>query len=213
MGGFLAGMGWTLTRSSFKVMAGLPLGWGELPRLMQPDILMHWLPGVIFALVLMGVTRYYKHVLVLPTMLLGAITVFHLLWWLVNAFVKVPAKGWFLEAFPKEQLWHAWNVSTITQVDWVVLAHHSGNMIALMIVLAIALLLNAAGKTPVALSVYSPYTHHRATTRLWALYRSRGTTLGKSQKSKGKRKSFLGFYRGSFRHGKEILVKQRFPIL
>lgn len=145
MGGFLAGTGWLITRSSFKVMADLPLGWGELPRLIQLDTLVHWLPGLIFALVLIGAGKYYQHVLVLPAMLLGAIALFHLLWWLVNAFLPLAPQEWFFEPFPRDQLWEAWRASTITQVDWVVLASHSGTLIAMMVVVVIVILLNSTG--------------------------------------------------------------------
>lgn len=145
MGGFLAGTGWLIIRSSFKVMADLPLGWDELPRLIQWDTLVHWLPGLIFAVVLIGAGNFYQHVLILPTMLLGAIALFHLFWWLVNAFVPLVPQGWFLEPFPRDQLWDAWKASTITQVDWAVLASHSGTLIAMMVVVVIAILLNSTG--------------------------------------------------------------------
>jgi sulfate permease, SulP family len=141
MGGFLAGTGWLIARSSFKVMAGLPLEWGELPRLMQSSALIHWLPGVLFTGVLIGVTRYFPNPMVLPAMLLGAIAGFNLLWHLVG-FMPLTAQGWFLEPFSSDQIWHSWNADSLTQIDWQVLIHQSGTLMALMVVVVIALLLN-----------------------------------------------------------------------
>lgn len=51
MEGFLAGTGLLITCSSFAVMAGVRLGWKELPQLCQAATMMHWLPGVLFAAV------------------------------------------------------------------------------------------------------------------------------------------------------------------
>lgn len=142
MGGFQAGTGWLIARSSFTVMAGLPLRWGELPHFMQVTTLMHWLPGVLFAGVLMGVTQSYSHALVLPAMLLGAIVGFNLLWHLIQIFVPLSSQGWFLEPFSSDQIWHSWSTASISQVDWQVLGNQSGTVMVLMIVVVITLLLN-----------------------------------------------------------------------
>ena len=145
MGGFLAGTGWEIIRSSFKVMVGLPLGWGELSHLIQFPTLIHWLPGMLFAGVLIGVTQYYPHALVLPTMLLGAIAGFNLLWHSLDAFFPLTPQGWFLEPFSSNQLWHSWNAASITQVNWQVLANQSGTLMVLMVVVVIIILLNTTG--------------------------------------------------------------------
>jgi sulfate permease, SulP family len=77
MGGFWAGMGLLITCSSFNVMAGVRLGWKELPQLCQAATTIHWLPGVLFAAIAIGVTKIYPQPLVLPAMLLGTIVGFN----------------------------------------------------------------------------------------------------------------------------------------
>ena len=144
MGGFLAGTGWLIARSSFKVIAGLPLEWSELPHLMQGSSLIHWLPGVLFAGVLIGVTRSFPNPMVLPAMLLGAIVGFNLLWQAIG-FTPLTAQGWFLESFSSTQVWHSWSADSFTQVDWQVLRDQSGTLMVLMVVIVIALLLNITG--------------------------------------------------------------------
>jgi sulfate permease, SulP family len=144
MGGFLAGTGWLITRSSFKVMAGLPLGWGELPRLLQGSTLIHWLPGVLFAGALIWVTRSFPSPIALPAMLVSTILGFNLLWHL-GGFAPAIAQGWFLEPFSSDQVWHSWSVDSFTQVDWQVLLHQSGTLAVMLVVVVIALLLNITG--------------------------------------------------------------------
>ena len=140
--GFLAGVDLLITRSSFTVMTDLPLGWVELPLLIQLPILIYWLPGVLFALVLTAVMHYYSYALVLPLMLLAAIAFFNLLWHLIEVFVPLTRQGWFIEPFSNDQIWHSWNAASITQVDWGVLANQSGTLMVLMVIVVITLLLN-----------------------------------------------------------------------
>ena len=49
VGGILAGTGWLMTAGAIGMMTGQPLG---LP-LLQADMLLHWLPGVLFAVALL----------------------------------------------------------------------------------------------------------------------------------------------------------------
>jgi sulfate permease, SulP family len=145
MGGFLAGTGLLITCSSFTVMAGVRLGWQELPQLCQAETMLHWLPGVLFAVVSIGVTKIYPQPLVLPAILLGAIVGFNLLWQAVGVFIPLNPHGWFLEAVASDKLWHSWTAASFTQVDWQVLLGQLGASIVLVVVVVITLLLNITG--------------------------------------------------------------------
>ena len=111
----MAGTGLLITCSSFTVMAGVRLGWKELPQLCQAATMIHWLPGVLCAAVSIGVTKIYPQPLVLPAILLGTIVGFNLLWQAILAssrgyangvFVPPNPHGWFLEAVASDKLWH-----------------------------------------------------------------------------------------------------------
>jgi SulP family sulfate permease len=52
VGGFLAGTGWLLLQGSFGVMADFSLTFQNIPALLEPDQLILWVPGVLFALIL-----------------------------------------------------------------------------------------------------------------------------------------------------------------
>jgi sulfate permease, SulP family len=145
MGGFLAGTGLLITCSSFNVMAGVRLGWKELPQLCQAATMLHWLPGVLFAAVSIGVTKIYPQPLVLPAILLGTIVGFNLLWQACGLFVPLNPHGWFLEAVAGDKLWHSWTAASFTQVDWQILLGQLGASIVLVVVVVITLLLNITG--------------------------------------------------------------------
>jgi SulP family sulfate permease len=143
IGGFMAGTGWLIVRSSFKVMAEIPLELAQLAALTQPHVMLHWLAGLGFAMVLLSATKYSQHVLALPTVIGGTIALANL----VAGFVglnPVDRQAWFLQSFPKDQLWHQWQIS-LAQVDWGVLTSQSGTLLVMMVVVIIAILLNATG--------------------------------------------------------------------
>jgi len=53
VGGFLAGTGWLLTRGAIEVMAGQTLSLQALRSLIQSDMLLRWLPGTVFAVLVL----------------------------------------------------------------------------------------------------------------------------------------------------------------
>lgn len=64
LGGFLAGTGWLLATGAVGLMTDLPLtSWQEVAALGQPDTLLRWLPGVLFAVVLIFNVNRFSHFL------------------------------------------------------------------------------------------------------------------------------------------------------
>jgi len=81
VGGFLAGTGWLLTRGSFGVMTGLSLSWQNLPLLFTAPKMLLWVPGVLFALLLVFVVLRSSYFFALPlTVACGIMACFALLW-------------------------------------------------------------------------------------------------------------------------------------
>lgn len=151
IGGFLAGTGWLIVRSSFKVMTGVPFGFAELSQLVQTATLVHWLAGLLFTAALFFALSHFKHFLILPGLVMGGVISFNSFWWLTNFwrtnmfFAKIDPEGWFFESFPPDRLWQAWQVSTFYQIDWSVLMHQIITLMALMLIVVISILLNATG--------------------------------------------------------------------
>jgi len=145
VGGFLAGTGWILVRGSFKVMTDTSLTFNLLPRLLEHDYYIHWLPGLIFAALIIIITRRFKHFLVLPSMLIGAIVLSHFLIYLSGESVaQAGQNGWLLSSLPGDLVVQSWKSLSVGAIQWSSLSGQVGNLSALLIVAAIVILLNAA---------------------------------------------------------------------
>jgi SulP family sulfate permease len=84
VGGFLAGTGWLLIRGSFEVVTGLPATLSGLSRLLEPEIIILWLPAVIVTLTLLIGLRKLRSFLTLPALLIGLLAAFYLVLWLTG---------------------------------------------------------------------------------------------------------------------------------
>jgi SulP family sulfate permease len=146
VGGFLAGTGWLIVKGGFTVMMGSSLTLYQLPILLKRNPLLHWLPGFLFAIILLVVKRRSAHYLYMPVFLLIGITLSHVLL-LLNDIPLSQAvdKGWLFTPFPKTELWQHLGSFSFAFIDWFVLLKQSGSLMAMMAVVAITILLNATG--------------------------------------------------------------------
>ena len=145
VGGFLAGTGWLLVRGSFTVMADLSLTSKNLLAMIQFSRLIHWMPGLIFALLLVVILRRIKHFLIMPGLILIAIMLFHV-WIYSSGLTQSEAilQGWLLSPLPHDLFQHTARSLSFSGIDWIAIAHQPANLGALMIVAAIVILLNSA---------------------------------------------------------------------
>lgn len=146
IGGFLAGTGWLITRSSFKVMSGYPLVFSELPHLLQSESICHWASGSLFAIVLFFILGRFKHFLVLPSLLAGGIFLGNLTALIYSlrdsSFNRA---DWFFNEFPRAELWKAWKVETIQAIDWHLILQQSNTLAAMVVIVMLSILLNSTG--------------------------------------------------------------------
>ena len=146
VGGFLAGTGWLLLQGAFGVMAGAPLSLSQPSHLLQPDVLIQWLPGSIFAVLLLLITRRYSHFLIMPAMLFLAVLLFYGLLWLTNtSLADAGARGWLLGPFPQGGLWPPLTPFALTQVNWAAIVGQLDKLGTILIISVVSLLLNATG--------------------------------------------------------------------
>jgi SulP family sulfate permease len=146
VGGFLAGTGWLLVLGSLSFMTDLALSGEIILRLSQPQILLQWLPGCGFGILLLGLLRRYHYVLLMPSLVVGAIVLFYIALFATHtSTTEAQAAGLLLKAFPSGSLWHPLSVSTLLQADWSLILSQMGQMVVVILITVISILLNATG--------------------------------------------------------------------
>jgi len=145
VGGFLAGTGWLLAKGAFSVMADMSLTLGNFPHLFQTDVLVHWLPGSIFALALLLITRRSSHFLIIPGMVALGIGLFYVVLTLAGiSTAQAAAAGWLLGPFEQEALFQPLTPASISLVDWSAILSQLEKIGAVLALSLISLLLNTS---------------------------------------------------------------------
>jgi SulP family sulfate permease len=146
VGGFLAGTGWLLTRGAMEVMTGQTLSAAALRGLLQTEMLVRWLPGTIFAVIVLVVLRKVDHFLVWPGIVFSAMVLFYgSLYATGTSIEQARSLGLLLQPFPAGGLWKPLTLANFHQVDWNVLLGNIDKLIPVPLVSLIAFLLNATG--------------------------------------------------------------------
>ena len=141
VGGILAGTGWLMTAGAIGMMTGQPLG---LP-LLQADMLLHWLPGVLFAVALLWAHERTSHTLLIPGMVVAGTALFHAAMFAAGrSMADLSAQGWLLGSFGEGGLWRQWSWGDLDRVHWRTIAGQAVSMATIPVLSAVALLLNVS---------------------------------------------------------------------
>jgi sulfate permease, SulP family len=147
IGGFLAGTGWLLFKGGMGVLATRSLTLMSVHRFVRPDPLLKWVPGVIFAILLLFLVRRFRHFLIIP----GAVVIGVVLFYVVLAasgttLILAKVHGFLMGPFPYGgDLFDPLTLEALTRADWGAVLGQIGNVFALLLVAVVALLLNASG--------------------------------------------------------------------
>ncbi len=143
VGGFLAGTGFLLAKGAFSVMASMPMGVGDLIRLWEPGKLIEWIPGAVFALVLLILLRRSSHFLIMPVAFLIATGLFYS-YLLVShmSIADASARGWLLGAFPAGGLFQPLSPADLSVVNWSAILQQGDKIVSVLVLSVIAMLLN-----------------------------------------------------------------------
>jgi len=151
VGGFLAGTGWLLVTGAIGLMANVTPSLAEAAILVRGDVLVRWLPGVLFAMGLLAILIRKPHFAVTPSMIVGGIGVFYLIAWLARvSFEQLSATGWLLGPFPSQQLWQPFNINDLGLVQWSAIGAQIPNIGAIIVLSSVGLLLNITGLEAIA---------------------------------------------------------------
>ncbi|HEX5839036.1 MAG TPA: SulP family inorganic anion transporter, partial [Anaerolineales bacterium] len=145
VGGFLAGTGYLLCVGAFGVMVDVPLTRANLPEFFVADQLINWVPGVIFAVVLLMLLRRWSHFLITPGALIAATALFY--GYLLISGIPVfeaSSRGWLLGPFPAGGLYQPLTPSAFGSIDWGVILQNIDKIATILVLSIISLLLNAS---------------------------------------------------------------------
>lgn len=142
VGGFLAGTGWLIAEAALNVIWPDASSFSSL--LAHPALLLPWVPGVLFGLLLLGMTRRSGHPLLVPGALLGGIVVFYL-YLLVSGteMAEARAAGLLLDGGRLSLSSGVPPLLSFGHVAWAAVLPQGGRVGALILIAAISMLLNA----------------------------------------------------------------------
>lgn len=146
VGGFLAGTGWIIAKGALGVMGMAPLTMSGLPQILSFDKMIVWIPGVIFALLLLLILRRYNHFLVTPTALLLGTALFFI--YLSLAHISVAdalARGWLLGPFPSSGFYRPLTPASFGLIDWAAIFRNADKIAIILILSVVSVLLNVSG--------------------------------------------------------------------
>jgi SulP family sulfate permease len=146
VGGFMAGTGWLLVRGGVKVLTGSAPTLGTALLFLQPNLLFRWLPGMIFALLLLILLRRYRSFLLMPALIFAAIGIFYLVHAAIgHSFIDVREQGWLLGPLPVGGLFNPPSLDLLSQIHWEGVGGQMGNVGIAVVVSSLAVLMNVSG--------------------------------------------------------------------
>ena len=144
VGGFLAGLGWVLSVSSISIACGTTLNWETLPDLLESGMVRKWAPGVLYAVVLLSVTKLRPHYIVLPASVVLAVGLCHaVLFFLGISVEEARAAGILFVGMPAGTSWPPVELGDLSYVDWGVVASQLPGILGVVMVALICIVLHA----------------------------------------------------------------------
>ncbi|HSL12476.1 MAG TPA: SulP family inorganic anion transporter [Actinomycetota bacterium] len=146
VGGFLAGTGWLLAKGSLEVMTGIAPTLDAASELLDGDAIVKIVPGVTLGIGLVASTRLVPRPLTIPVVLAASVALFYAaVLGSGSSIASVESDGWLLGPLPDVGLWQPWVPRAITGADWSAVAAEAGGIATVVLVGALAFLLNASG--------------------------------------------------------------------
>ena len=146
VGGFLAGLGWFLAKSSVAVASGITMTWETLPTLAEIDTIQKWAPGVFLGVLLLVAAKARPHYLILPGAAVLAAGLCHAtLFALDISLAEARAAGILFAGIPAGSAWPPIGLDDLALVDWGVVTAQLPGILAVMLVALISLVFCAGG--------------------------------------------------------------------
>jgi SulP family sulfate permease len=146
VGGFLAGTGWLLMKGGIAVASGVEPFIRTLDDLFSFDVLVRWVPAVVFGASLLIATRIVKRPLVIPAVIGIGFVLFAIGMLITGSSVDAARDGlWLLGPFPSGRLWQPWTFRALSGADWPAVLGQAAAIATAVFVAVIACLFNVSG--------------------------------------------------------------------
>ena len=143
-GGFLAGTGWLLVQGAVQVMAGVAPKLSSVLILLENPTLQRWLPGAVFAVLLLIALRKFSHFLIMPAAILGSLLFFYAFLYLGGFSIsEAIERGWLLEAV-KHTEFDFYSLAVVSGMDWHPVLNQIGSLGAILFISVVDLLFSAS---------------------------------------------------------------------
>jgi len=121
-------------------------GISQFSMLVEPSLLIRWLPGVILGFLMLFLTHRSDNYLILPGLLIGSLFLFYIVAWADGTTVfQLQQDGWLIGPFSAGGLWQPFPTSELINVHWELIAGESTQMLVVVLVSTVGLLLNSGG--------------------------------------------------------------------
>ena len=146
VGGFMAGTGWLIVKFSFTMMTDMDLTLSNIFLFFNMSVLIQWVPGLVFAVVLLLASRRISHYLLTPGILLGSILLFYGFTSFQGlSFNDLETGGFLLGPFPEGGLFPGTPFPYVLDFRWDLFLTHLPAIATMMILNAISILFNYSG--------------------------------------------------------------------
>tara|TARA_B100000029_G_scaffold113187_1_gene105430 strand:+ start:5996 stop:8179 length:2184 start_codon:yes stop_codon:yes gene_type:complete len=146
VGGFMAGTGWLIVKFSFTMMTDIELTLENSLSFFQSHVLLQWVPGLVFAVVLLVASRKISHYLLTPGILVGSIFLFYgITFSQGQTYGSLEASGFLLGPFPEGGLFPGTPLPYVADFRWDLFWVHMPAIATMMVLNAISILFNYSG--------------------------------------------------------------------
>ena len=146
VGGFLAGTGWLLLSGSLGIMCDVSLSFANLPLLLQPEVMLKWIPGVGFGILVFFVLLKKSQLLILPgSLVVGAFFFYLVLLFTGTGVQEAKTAGFLIAGVPDQGLWPAFTIADLSLIRWDVVLKQLPALFSVALVSIVGMLLNMSG--------------------------------------------------------------------
>lgn len=145
IGGFLAGTGWFILVGSWSVLTETAFNVNQLPLLFNMPLLLQWLPGIVFGVILYLISRLVKQQQYIYVFFFLVVALFYGVLWLNDiSLVQAHLDGLLFSAASPVKITELYQQFDFGAVHWSVLLSQWWYLILLALLTPIGLLLNAS---------------------------------------------------------------------